>query len=158
MALLIDIISVSSLLAIFCLCTFKFLVEALASFSTSLSFAKVKVSKSSSRERGFVTLSRPVHFTVISSYRQTVWCTCNKKFQRPFFAKLWSCAWRKRMEGIILLTGRGVLTIRVTTKHPTVPEIFVSEHFRQCGVHESAAFQFWTPCFFKDLRNYCLKL
>ena len=84
MALLIDIIFVSCLLAIFCLCTFKFLVEVLASFSTSLSFAKVKVAKSSSRERGFVTLSRPVHFTVISSYRQTVWCTCNKKFQRPF--------------------------------------------------------------------------
>ena len=70
---------------IFFLCSFKFLVEALASFSTSLSFAKVKVAKSSSRERGFVTLSRPVHFTVISSYRQTVWCTCNKKFRRPFF-------------------------------------------------------------------------
>ena len=77
--------TLSCLLAIFCLCTFKFLVEALASFSTSLSFAKVKVAKSSSRERGFVTLSRPVHFTVISSYRQKVWCTCNKKFQRPFF-------------------------------------------------------------------------
>ena len=146
--------------AIFFLCSFKFLVEALASFSTSLSFAKVKVAKSSSRERGFVTLSRPVHFTVISSYRQTVWCTCNKKFQRPFFCQIMELcsAWRKRMEGIIMLTGRGVLTIEVTTKHPTVSEIFVSEHFRQCGVHESAAFQFWTPCFFKDLRNYCLKL
>ena len=67
-------------------------------------------------------------------------------------------AWRKRMEGIIMLTGRGVLTIRVTTKHPTVPEIFVSEHFRHSGVYQRAAFQFWSPCFFKDMRNYCRKI
>ena len=31
------------------------------------------------------------------------------------------------MEGIIMLTGRAVLTIKVTTKYPTVPEIFVNK-------------------------------
>ena len=127
---LIDIIFVSCLLAFFCLCTFKFLVKALLSHSLHFcSFAKVKVAKSSRRERGFVTLSRLVHFTVISSYRQTVWCTCNKKFQRPFFCQIMELcsAWTKRMEGIIMLTGRAVLTIKVTTKYPTVPEIFVNK-------------------------------
>ena len=57
------------------------------------------------------------------------------------------------MEGIILLTGRAVLTIEFTTKHPTVAEIFVSEHFRHSGLQKSAAFQFWSPCSVKDLRN-----
>ena len=58
------------------------------------------------------------------------------------------------MEGIILITGRAVLTIEFTT----VPEIFVIELFRHSGVYQRAAFQFCSPCFFKDMRNYCRKI